>query len=107
VKWLALVALSACYTITEYPHQAAITREPYLDRVIVYVHWETMEQINKSCPDIGFIYACARLEIVGTEAVCHIHAVRPKDFNDVVPLQILGHEVFHCFGASHSKPTGR
>ena len=32
---------------------------------------------------------------------CKIFFVKPKDFNDTTKLTILGHEVWHCMGATH------
>ena len=50
----------------------------------------------------GYYKACAFVR--STEhgiTHCEIIATEPKDFEDVNGLALLGHEVWHCFGAKH------
>lgn len=106
--FLLVILVVACeHQVTDYSPQPAMTKAPYLDRVIVYRHWVTdVDDLHKSCPKLHqnkLYYGCADLkEIAAGEWVCHFYIQQPKDFNDVPRLAVGGHEVVeHCFGAEH------
>jgi hypothetical protein len=47
--------------------------------------------------------ACASFKVGGRDA-CTIRAAEPADWNDEGALEILGHELIHCFyGAGHKR----
>lgn len=106
---LALVltlGLAACeYQVTGYPQQPAMTAAPLVTDTSLHIHWHSsVDEIAKVCPakDGEILYGCATWNLYGTMSVCDVQALMPKDFNDVVRLIILGHEVFHCLGAQHA-----
>ena len=41
------------------------------------------------------------VQIVTGNRICFVHVIKPADWNDKQQLQSLGHEVMHCFGATH------
>lgn len=55
---------------------------------------------RKLCSDAGVpqaAQACAH----GPAGHCTVIAVQPQSFYDIRALAIFGHEVWHCFGATH------
>jgi len=55
----------------------------------------------RSAAGCGGAAACARFKEGGRDA-CTIRSPEPVDWNDEGALQILGHELIHCFyGAGH------
>lgn len=118
--WLCAVgSLVSCdYQVTGYDQQPAMTRAPYLDRVLVTRHYVAdVDEIVRSgvckqvegTTDVG----CANPVVIdadplsamgrlGIQATCDFYIQAPKDFNDAARLVVAGHEVaMHCFGAKH------
>ncbi len=75
----------------------------------IEVIWVPANKISEKCKSLGTVsggpggeYAgCARSKPSNIR-VCEVYAVRPKDFDDKNRLMHLGHEVWHCFGATHT-----
>lgn len=109
LKRLAALALcasvAACYQITGAAPQPPMSRAPTVTHTYIAVNWvEDVDAIAKACNgEMGaIIVGCAHVEFIEADtSVCTIWAPQPHDFNDLVRLVILGHEVFHCFGARH------
>jgi hypothetical protein len=101
----AAVFISSCHQVTAVPPVGAMTRAPDRDRVIVYIEWTAdIDQIGAAC-DVASLYGCAKSqEIQPGDWKCTVYAQKPSDFNDGARLQVLGHEIFHCFGGQHSNP---
>lgn len=79
------------------------TRSDRLNTTIE-MHWlPRTENVTATCHLLGLktqANGCARSK--PDEAyVCEIYAVEPKSFSDESLLAILGHEVWHCLGATH------
>lgn len=56
---------------------------------------------RKLCDEAGMPHAsqaCA----YGPAGHCQVIAVQPQSFYDIRALAIFGHEVWHCFGATHN-----
>lgn len=100
-----LLGLVACeHKVTEYPAVAQMTKSASRDRVVLYPIWVTdVDKIAEKCekPDV-LHYGCATPEQLGPDNyACRIYVQKPKDFNDVPRLAVIGHEVIHCLGAEH------
>ena len=72
----------------------------------IEIHWVRKADINDVCNKLGasdspsgFYNACARSK--PNSNVCEIYAVQPSKFDDTPTLTTFGHEVWHCFGATH------
>lgn len=79
--------------------------EPEQDRMTVQVVW--LDDPTRYCAlregtlrnEKDKYLGCSALVAKGT--VCEIAMAKPKDFNDNLNLEVLGHEVLHCMGAAH------
>lgn len=74
------------------------------ERMTIQVVW--LDDPGKYCalrngtPPVNHKYlGCSAL--VSNGKVCEVVMVRPKDFNDELNLEVLGHELMHCLGAKH------
>lgn len=92
---LACVLLSAC---DSKPKNASAK----WDHANVDVVWIPAGKVNAKCQELKVIDAPVA---AGCAAVsrnsCTIYLPQPTSFNDKTGLQLLGHEVWHCFGATH------
>jgi hypothetical protein len=77
------------------------------DSTVIEIHWVTKSKISEACVNLGTsdsptggYAACARSK-PNTTNVCEIYAVQPENFDDSNNLNSLGHEVWHCLGATH------
>jgi hypothetical protein len=104
MKWLAFLLLFGCYSITGYDQQPEMTKAGMATHLDVNVVWvDSVDEVNRICPPQPnwMNVACARPKVDGDYSKCTIYALKPKDFNDVPKLAILGHELMHCTGAEH------
>jgi hypothetical protein len=62
------------------------------------------EWVNTMCQPVGshqdIVHGCAMLDPRGER--CLVFAVEPYDFKDRNRLAVMGHELWHCFGAKHA-----
>jgi hypothetical protein len=69
----------------------------------IEAHWVSKKDIGEVCKKLGLetsqFNGCARSK--PNSAVCEVYAVQPTSFDDVGPLEVFGHEVWHCLGAKH------
>lgn len=106
-KFLSLVLfvfLTGCYNITKYPEQQETITKSIITLTEVKIVWhKDIDDIGKSCKELpkGNFYGCAIVFANSEKSICIIHAIEPNNFNDLVKLQILGHEFWHCLGARH------
>lgn len=97
-RYLPLLLLLGCHSISQYPTQPPTTSKAIFDQVNLKVNWVTnIDVIAKACESRNTTYGCA----VKNGSSCVIYVVEPIDFNDVPKLAMLGHEVWHCLGARH------
>jgi hypothetical protein len=102
------IILAACSTSPSYTYGNSQTKtEAKWSSTSIEVHWISKADISRICKELGAtdsssdIYsACARSK-PNTVNVCEIYTVQPKNFDDTKNLTILGHEAWHCFGATH------
>lgn len=102
VACLAGLALHGCST---YPRQPAMTAQVNtgIEEVRLRVIWhESVESVHDKCwpsfrQSATYYHGCAF--VIGRE--CEVHATAPRDWNDLPALQVLGHEVAHCYLARH------
>ena len=73
----------------------------------IEIHWVAETDINSVCQNLGTndspsgeYNACARSKPDSIN-ICEIYAVQPTNFDDTGNLQVLGHETWHCLGATH------
>jgi hypothetical protein len=73
----------------------------------IETHWINKSNIDSTCKKLGTndegatqYKGCARSK-PGDMSICEIYTVRPEDFDDTDKLQSLGHELWHCLGATH------
>lgn len=73
-------------------------------RASVELHWLAQTaNVTAACQALGLKTAsngCARSK-PGEAYICEIYAVEPRSFSDGARLTILGHELWHCLGATH------
>lgn len=104
MKWLALLILTGCHSITEYPaspRTVAICNEA---RVVLHVTYhDSVDTVQNACrQSAGFItYGCAKVLVLEGERHAYLHLVRLKDFNDAPVLKVMGHELCHALGGEH------
>lgn len=70
----------------------------------ISMFWQrNTEEVTKKCNSLGLTYSangCARSNPTNIN-ICEVYVVEPANFDDKTRLAILGHEVWHCFGAKH------
>lgn len=97
--------LVGCYSITQYPeiNLQTLSKSRVNQSNISVVWHNSVDSINHSCGNKNFtLYGCALPNFNNVSNSCTIHVIEPKNFNDVALLAVLGHEVWHCFGAKHN-----
>lgn len=106
VACLAGLVLQGCST---YPRQPTMTSpvNTGIEEVRLFVVWhESVESVHDRCwPHFRqaamYYHGCSFAVRVKGRWECEVHATAPKDWNDLPALQILGHEVAHCYMARH------
>jgi hypothetical protein len=100
--------LGGCYTLAEYPEQPPITTGGSVERSRVRFNAVGgLDELQSKCMnrDPGFLtYACAYPYVeqaTPKRSICTIFALAPEDSRDTAKLAVLGHELWHCFGAAH------
>lgn len=84
-------------------NQGEITSKARWNSAQIHIRWaRDVRHAIQLCAEAGprikkALASCAW----GTSEGCNVVAVQPKDFYDIRALAILGHEVWHCFGATH------
>ena len=104
----SLCVLAGCHVLSEYPEQPPITTGGSVERSRVrFSAVRDVGELQGKCmnrdPRI-LHYACAYPSIEHMNpkrSVCTIFALLPEGADDTVKLAILGHELWHCFGAAH------
>ena len=98
------VLLVACQPQQDTP-QYTTYNDAKANHTKVHVLWQ--DDPDKMCKIVMGSYTYATADFLGCTAyneqkeTCTIIMPKPKDFNDKTHLTILGHELMHCFGASH------
>lgn len=107
---LACLLLAACeYQVTGYDKQPPLTHDSDATYTFVAVKWvDGVDALRDKCVAVPnrIIEACAHVVRDGKFAdttSCTIYAIKPRDFNDQILLVTLGHEFWHCLGATHTK----
>ena len=97
--------LAACSLSTKETYE--ITSKAKWESAKIEIHWmHTQIDVDKFCTDLkdmgpGNHYnACARSKPNDIN-VCEIYMVQPYNFEDTNTLATLGHETWHCLGATH------
>lgn len=74
----------------------------------IEIHWMSKTEVNNKCMQLGATDApnaayagCARSK-PESESICEVYSTRPANFDDKVALETLGHEIWHCLGATHN-----
>lgn len=71
----------------------------------VEVHWLRKQDVGAKCKALGLpdtkFNGCARSKPDNIQ-VCEVYLTQPTSFDDAINLEVLGHEVWHCFGAVHN-----
>lgn len=74
----------------------------------IEIHWMSKTDVNNKCIQLGTVdgpsasyAACARSK-PDNESICEVYTTRPANFDDAVALETLGHEIWHCLGATHN-----
>jgi hypothetical protein len=105
ITFFAAVLLAACQPAPEPQIKTYTEFSPSTkDRVTIQVVW--LDEPSKYCalrngtPPANHQYlGCSA--IVGNGKVCEVVMAHPKNFNDNLKLEVLGHELMHCLGARH------
>jgi hypothetical protein len=73
----------------------------------IAIHWGTKEETNDVCTSLGTsdgsgdaYNGCAQSNPKNVD-ICDVYVVQPTDFDDEEALKALGHETWHCLGATH------
>jgi hypothetical protein len=111
-KWIGLVVsawlLAGCQTLAEYPHQPSITTGGSVERSTIHIHVvRDFAELQRKClnSDPNYVvYACAYPSVdyvTPKKSLCTIFTALPDNRDDTARIAILGHETWHCFGATH------
>lgn len=111
VTMIFAIMLLSCDKKPEPSKMYETTSRSKWSSITVEVHWISPNRISDFCKAKGTrdgggdvatnVYAgCARSKPSDIN-VCEVYVVEPKDFDDTERLMHFGHEVWHCFGASH------
>ena len=111
-KWVAMAVsgwiLAGCHTMVQYPDQPPLTTAGSVERSRVRFNVvRDLDELQAKCMNRDpnyFVYACAYPYIDHMNpkrSVCTVFAFLPDGPADTTKIAILGHEVWHCFGAAH------
>jgi len=97
----AVTLLAACESTDFYQNSTP----PRWATATIQVTWlADNAAVTKKCQKLGLntlgASGCARSRPDDIK-ICEIYAVKPRNFNDLYRLEVLGHEVLHCLGAKH------
>lgn len=107
---LLLLLLSGCGLLNTNQNAAS---QSVATKTIVTVQFASADKVDEICKDkeefatnkpaeMWKYYGCALVkQNEPGVTVCEIAAEEPKDFADTKRLAILGHELWHCLGATH------
>ena len=102
------LTLGGCHTLSHYPDQPPIISGGSVEKSQVRFHVVgDLDELQAKCMNRNpnFIYyACAYPYIDPVnpkKSVCTVFVMPPKGADDSTMIAILGHEVWHCFGARH------
>jgi uncharacterized lipoprotein NlpE involved in copper resistance len=121
MKKLILVAVALCSLIIVGCQPASdgmsgqykTTSKDRWEDATVHVNWvRDQTALNEKCQSFAAKYtgnhpaqfgACTLVVSDGKSSTgtCEIYAIRPRSFNDNANLRVLGHEFWHCLGATH------
>ena len=76
---------------------------PQGEITLVY-RFGTAEWVNNKCqwrPGSKIVHGCAVLDEESGHCVAFL--VEPRSFQDIDRLAVIGHELWHCFGAKHAQ----
>jgi hypothetical protein len=97
VALVALVLLVSCDKFYDYE----TTSKSTITTNTVTVKWfDSDKEVAEACVTEG-LHHIANGCAFGTTSHCTIYAVQPSSFDDKHRLEILGHELWHCLGATH------
>ena len=111
----AALFLSACSGLLQLPEYAVsdVPAASNSEGVLVNLQYLPALEVNRECSKQAglpagagvsvFVQGCAILSPdpqTGNQ-MCTVIVVKPKGFNEHNSLMVLGHEVWHCFGARH------
>jgi hypothetical protein len=92
-----VAALVGCSTVPQ------PTTSSKWNTATIEMHWLKKQEVGETCHQLGLPNAefngCARSK--PNSNICEIYMAEPTSFDDKFPLEILGHETWHCFGAVH------
>jgi hypothetical protein len=96
---LVALALVGCAS-TPTPTAAARWQQTTIE-----MHWLRKQDVGPKCHALGLpdtmFNGCARSKPADMK-VCEVYLTQPTAFDDTRALEVLGHEVWHCFGAVHN-----
>ena len=102
---LCAICLSACSPSSTNTYET--TSKAKWSSTTIEIHWVAKSEINSVCQNLGTndggtgeYNACARSKPDAVN-ICEIYTVQPENFDDTNTLQVLGHETWHCLGATH------
>lgn len=101
---IMLLALAACSQNTD---QYDTTSKAKWDHTKVEIHWTNKDEVSDTCKSFGTDtngggdYNGCAFSKPNTTDTCEIYVVQPSKFDDQAALQVLGHELWHCLGATH------
>lgn len=111
ILFVAVVVLSAALIIGCSPSSADVyttTSKAKWPTTTIEVHWVAKADITRVCSELGAgdstsggYAACARSK-PNTISTCEIYTVQPEKFDDAFNINSLGHETWHCLGATHN-----
>lgn len=111
---LAIVSSISCTSVGDstpdanYGIKYKTLRASIYNTADIEVAWADPIEVDKKCrkwaPHLRnesmLLGGCARSKPGDTDT-CQIIVAEPRSFEDHLRLNLLGHEVWHCFGATH------
>jgi hypothetical protein len=108
---LALPGCAALNTFDTFDYAREVgSREPTAypkgikGEVTIVWRFGSPDWVSQMCQPMGHalgdIHGCSMMDKKGKR--CLVFAVEPTNFQDRNRLAVLGHEIWHCFGAKHA-----
>lgn len=105
-KYLLILLLVGCTSTTNLDSYETTSRDIY-QTANIHVTWLSEQETQQFCSSIvkskikhTTYFGCVRSHPKDSD-ICQIFLPRPNDFNDAIRIYTLGHETWHCFGATH------